>query len=272
MKFALASLSLILVAGPVLAHDFWIQPQRFQVAAGAEVPVTFEVGHGHARERWANNDRILLIGDFFDRRRQDRRAQLRASGPADFVTRFAEPGLHVLGMQTSHAFSELPGSRFNDYAREEGLAAVLAARKRAGTLERPGRERYSRRAKALFQVGAPTQSNQFLATRPIGLKLEIVPDRNPYALTASRQLPVHVLYRGRRLANATIKLTSLEHDERPVATAITDKSGRASFRVPERGNWLLNVVWSEPVAGDPKIDFDTTFSSLTFGYPAAARR
>jgi hypothetical protein len=214
----------------------------------------------------------MLLGDFFNGQRRDRRAQLRDSGPADFVTRFSEPGLHILGLQTSYAYSELPASRFNDYAREEGLLPVLAHRKQASALNTPGRERYSRRAKALIQVGPHGPRGQTLATRPIGLKLEIVPDRNPYALDASRTLPLHVLYNGKRLPNATIKLTRLEADDRPAATAVTDKSGRAKFRIPPEGNWLLNVVWAEPVRGVSKVDYDTTFSSLTFGYGTATPR
>lgn len=263
----LAAFSLMLVAAPALAHDFWIQPARFQVAPGVALPVTFQVGHGKFRERWSNNDRITLLGDFFERGRSDRRSHLRSSGPADLVTSFAIPGLHVLGLQTTYAFSELPAVRFNDYAKEEGLALILAARKRSGKTDTPGRERYSRRAKALIQVGRQSGSGQTLATKPIGLKLEIVPERNPYALDSTRMLPVHVLYRGRRLANATVKLTNLRSDERPVAVAVTDRRGQARFRVPASGEWLLNVVWGEPVANDPRVDFDTTFSSLTFGYP-----
>jgi hypothetical protein len=268
MKSRFIAISLMLVSTPALAHDFWIQPSRFQVAPGAALPVTFQVGHGKFRERWSNNDRITLLGDFFERSRRDRRADLRGSGAADLVTSFTPAGLHVLAMQTSYAFSELPSVRFNDYAKEEGLALILAARARGGKTGSPGRERYSRRAKALIQVGRQTGSGQSLATRPIGLKLEIVPDRNPYALDSTRMLPVHVLYNGRRLPNATIKLTNLRSDERPVATAVTNRLGQARFRVPASGEWLLNVVWGEPVANDPRVEFDTTFSSLTFGYPA----
>jgi uncharacterized GH25 family protein len=174
-------------------------------------------------------------------------------------------------MQTSYAFSELPAARFNDYAREEGLALIIAARKRAGKTNTAGRERYSRRAKAMIQVGGQTSANQALGTKAIGLKLEIVPDRNPYALDSSRVLPVHVLYKGRRLANATVKLTNLRADDRPVATMATDQMGRARFKVPASGEWLLNVVWGEPVSGDAAADFDTTFSSLTFGYGGPRR-
>ncbi len=256
-----------MIATPVMAHDFWLQPARFQVAVNAPFGATFLVGHAALRERWANNDRILDLKAFFGGRITDLRRDLR-TGDVDLVTRFRAPGLHVLGMQSNHAFSDLPAIRFNDYAKEEGLAAIIASRARSRTTMKPGRERYSRRAKSLIQVGAQTLANQATATRPIGLKLEIVPERNPYALKGARILPVHVLYNGRRLANATVKLTDLGNDAKPVAIAVTDQAGRANFRIPARGNWLLNVVWGEPVRSNARFDYDTTFSSLTFGYPA----
>jgi len=273
MKFGFIGLSLIVAATPVMAHDFWLQPQRFQVDPGASLGVTFQVGHGADRQRWGNGaDRIILLSDIFNGKRIDQRSRLRDGGPADLITSFAAPGLHLLAMQTKYSYSDLPAIRFNDFAKEEGLVPAIVERKRSRTTDKPGRERYSRRAKALIQVGSPTAANQSLATRPVGLRLEIVPDRNPYALGASRMLPVHVLYRGRRLANATVKFTNLGDDAKPLAVAVTDRTGSARFKVPASGEYLLNVIWTEPVKGDPKADFDTTFSSLTFGYDRKDRR
>ena len=77
-----------------------------------------------------------------------------------------------------------------------------------------------------------------------------------------------MLYQGRRLAGALVKLTSLEFDARPVEMHLSDAQGRASFRVPHNGEWLINVIWTQPLRGNPRADFETTFSSLTFGYPA----
>lgn len=267
MKIRIAALALLMISGPAAAHDFWIQPPRFQVEAGAPLQINFLVGHGKARDRWNNNDRIVMIGDFFNGRRADLRGRLSRSGAPDLIARFTAPGLHVVALQSNNAFSELPATRFNDYAKEEGLALITASRLRDGLTRQAGRERYSRRAKALIQVGRAAPANQAVATRPIGLTLEIVPDRNPYFLDKSRMLPLHVLYNGRRLANATVKLTNLDADERPVAVAVTDREGRVQFRVPASGQWLVNVVWGEPVKGDPKAAFSTIFSSLTFGYP-----
>lgn len=272
MRIGLVILPLLFVAVPASAHDFWIQPVRFQVQPGAPLAGTFQVGHGTLRQRWGlGADRILLFADFFGGERRNRKGDLRGREPADFVTRLAPSGVHVLAMQSTYAISNLPAVRFNDYAKEEGLLPAIAARRKARKLNSPGRERYSRRAKALIEVGEQTRSNQAWATLPIGLRLEIVPERNPYGLGPSRKLPLHVLYNGRRLANATVKLTNLESDAKPFAIAVTNRAGRATFRVPPTGGWLLNVVWTEPVKGDSRVDFDTTFSSLTFGYGRARR-
>jgi hypothetical protein len=105
------------------------------------------------------------------------------------------------------------------------------------------------------------------ATRRIGFDLEIVPERHPYALGSSRTMPVRVYYQGKPLPGALVKLTNLDADARPVASKRTDGNGRSSFNIPAKGKWLLNVVWTKPISGNPKADFDTTFSSFTFGYP-----
>lgn len=271
MKFRVAALVLGL-AGPAAAHDFWIQPLRFQTPPGIPLTATFQLGHAEFRQRWGlGADHVLLLSDLSPQGRRDLRADLQlVGGDTDLVTRFSTSGLHVIAMQSAYAASDLPAIRFNDYAKAEGLALVMANRQRAGTNNASGRERYSRRGKALVQVGAQTPADAAFATRPIGLKLEIVPERSPYGLDATRILPLRVLYKGHRLAGATVKLTSLEFDSKPIATAVTDRDGRARFRVPAVGDWLVNVIWSEPIGGDG--EFDTTFSSMTFGYDPGSRR
>ncbi len=265
MHIRIVTLSLLIIATPAVAHDFWIQPINFRVNPNAAVPFIFQVGHGKDRERWNNPDRILALNHFYLGKTRDVRATVRRGQDYDFVLAGAAPGLHVVAVQSNLATSVLSATRFNSYAREEGLVPILAIRKAEGKEGSPGRERYSRRAKTLLQVGPMTAASQSYATRAIGLKLEIVPERSPYALGTARILPLHVLYKGRRLPNATVKLTSLGADERPLAVAVTDRQGRAQFRIPAGGSWLVNVLWSEAVRDNPKIEFDTTFSSLTFG-------
>ena len=260
-------------AAPASAHDFWLQPQSFWTAVRTPVPIDVLVGHGSDRAPWGvKSDRVLMLRTIGPKGATDHLAAVRARSVANVpAMSFGAPGTHIVALQSSHSVSELPAVRFNNYLEEEGLTPALALRSRGRASNTAGREIYSRRAKALVQVG-PSGAAQPHVTRPIGMTLEIVPERDPYAPGRPNALPVRVLYEGRPLSGALVKLTNLAADEKPVATALTDVGGRATFTVPRSGSWLLNVVWTKPIKGDPRGDFDTTFSSLTFGYPTRAGR
>jgi uncharacterized GH25 family protein len=128
-----------------------------------------------------------------------------------------------------------------------------------------GSEIYSRHAKAILQIG--TVVSPGWVTRPLGLPLEILPEINPYAEPKPTALPVRVLYEGRPLTGALVKLTELEHDAEPFETHRTDSMGRAIFALPGKGTWLLNVIWTKPLPKSFETDFETVFSSLSFGFP-----
>ena len=80
---------------------------------------------------------------------------------------------------------------------------------------------------------------------------------------------MRVIFESQPLAGALVKLTQLEHDGAPYDIQRTDGSGRAHFKIPRNGSWLLNVVWTKPVRARAEVDFETTFSSLSFGFSAA---
>ncbi|MBW3617797.1 MAG: DUF4198 domain-containing protein [Proteobacteria bacterium] len=260
-------------AATAAAHDLWLQPQRFWAPVRTSVPVAILVGHGADRAPWGvAADRVVMLKDVGPTGTSDLMSGLKGRVAAEIPgLSFGAPGVHIIAMQSIHSASELPAVRFNNYLQEEGLTPALAIRSRARATNAAGREIYSRRAKALVQVGPPG-SPQPHVTRPIGLTLEIVPERNPYAPGPSNALPVRVFYEGRLLPGALVKLTNLDADAKPVAMRRTDAAGRAVFTPPRTGSWLLNVVWTKPIKGDRRGDFDTTFSSLTWGFPRAAVR
>lgn len=268
MRRLLLSMAVATLAGPVAAHDFWLQPKGFQFPAPAVAPFVVLVGHGPARERWAGDPaRVLFLRSIGPDGVKDHRSDLLVNAGSNGAFHFGPAGTYVVAMQTTPAESDLPALRYNSYATEEGLTPALDRRTRTGQTGANGREVYSRRVKALIQVGA-TGAPQPQVTRRIGLSLEIVPERDPYLLKAGQNLPVRVFFEGRPLVGALVKLTNLDFDTRPVEMHRSDAAGRASFNVPGHGAWLVNVIWTKPIAGNPKADFETTFSSLTFGYNA----
>ena len=167
-----------------------------------------------------------------------------------------------------HAQSHLPAIRFNDYLETEGLTPALQQRERTHRMDADGFENYSRRAKSIVQVGPPWMESQEQVTKPVGLPLEIVPEVSPYTEPQPATLPVRVIYEGRPLAGALLKLTHLEQDAAPLETHLTDHEGRASFVMPKEGTWLLNVIWTKSLPSSRDADFETVFSSLSFGFRA----
>lgn len=268
MRGVMTAMAALALAWPAMAHDFWVQPLRFWLTSGGATPISILIGHGPDRGGWpVKVERVLRFQSLGPGGVVDHRAALRA-GADNAVLSLKEPGVHVVSFQTNHAESDLPGPRFTAFLEEEGLTPALTLRARTNRTGAPGREIYSRRCKALIRVGATTGPQPHV-TRPLGLTLEIVPERDPYALNSGDALPVRVFYEGKPLAGALVKLTDLAADAKPVETHRTDRQGRAVFLMRDGGEWLLNTVWTKPVTGDPRGDFDTTFSSLTFGFSGA---
>jgi len=253
----------------VAAHDFWLQPTTFFLAPGQATAMVIEVGHGRDRQKsLIEANRVTR----FDGVSPDGHADLRSwlklgDANQDTQLRFARRGLQLLSFETNGTYSDLPDIRYNDYARFEGLTPALAQRQRLHQMTADGKEVYSRRAKALIQVGAYDKSDDAVATRVVGLSLEIVPEVNPYAPGFKGSLPVRIYYNGKPLPGATVMMNNLDFDDRPTQIVLSDAGGRATLTFPHLGLWQVNVVWTRPIQGDPKADFETTFSSLTFGYP-----
>jgi uncharacterized GH25 family protein len=257
---------------PAAAHDFWLEPREYWLASGARTPVTIQVGHGPFRQRSpipvGRITRFQAIAP--DGALVELRGGLQlGQGAEDGSFRLAALGTHVLVLQTDdRAQAHLPAPRFNDYLEVEGLTPALEQRRRLHTMDANGSERYSRCAKSIVLVGPPGAVSQSQVSEPIGLPLEIVPEVDPYRVPRSAPLPVHVIYGGRPLAGALVKLTNLGDDASPLEVHLTDREGRATFTVPGPGRWLLNVIWTRALPAWEEADFETVFSSLSFGSPS----
>lgn len=252
------------VSAPVLAHDFWLQPERFMIAPGALTPLTMQVGQGSSRQR--SPIPLHRIARFAAVGADGASVDLRKS-LADGTVEIKQAGTWLLVLETdNHAYSLLPAERFNAHLHAEGLTPALAERARRNQAEAEGSESYSRVAKAIMQVGPRTPGADRAVSAPIGLPLEIVPEANPYAQPQPERLSVSVLYLGKPLAGATVKFTNLDQDAEPFETRISDSAGRAAFTMPTSGRWLMNVVWTRAQPRGSDTDFDTVFSSLSFGF------
>jgi uncharacterized GH25 family protein len=257
----------ILLGQQCMAHDFWVQPDEYQINTGKLTPLTLQVGHGPYRQRSPLPLRRIVRFEAIDSNGNttDLRGRLHPGNDTnDGDLQFDRPGTYMLVLQSDNrAQSHLPALRFNDYLQAEGLTPALQARQIAHRMQADGSECYSRNSKVIIQAGAA--NNPRAVTTPIGLPLEIVPEKSPYQDTTD--LPVRILYLGHPLGGALVKLTQLEHDAEPLETHLTNTDGRVVFNMPHQGTWLVNVIWTQPLPDGRETDFETIFSSLSFGFP-----
>ena len=95
------------------------------------------------------------------------------------------------------------------------------------------------------------------AVKPVdGLKLDIIPLKNPLDLKAGDSLQLKVLWEGNPLAG-----TTLEGDHQK--SGVTDKEGLVKVTL-KKGRQIYTVEKRDPLKGDPDADFIDTTTTLTF--------
>jgi uncharacterized GH25 family protein len=262
-SFALA----LLVPLQGYAHDFWIRPEKLSLAPNSAVKVDFEIGHDDIVEPWALSwERIVALRSEGPDGTQDHQAgiiPIAGATAGSALVRLKSEGTHVLAFESHHATSELPAEKFNAYLELEGLTPAIQARERAGDTDKPGRELYSRRAKAIIQVG---ERRTDTATQPVGHTLEIVPENNPHGAHGDDvTLTFRILFQGRPLPGALVNLDRLGSNNKTHSQEQrSDAEGRVRFALPVDGPWKANVIWTRVLTDRTKADFETLFSSLVF--------
>ena len=248
------------VLGPSAgAHDFWIEPSSYAPAQGSVLRVRLRVGQHFEGDLLPRQDDLI---DRFDVETPARRvpiAGVDGTDPAGLL-RIESPGTYVLSYQSRGSRVELPADTFERYLTEEGLERVIEQRATHGASGRAGRERFIRCAKSLVVV--PGSSARQPAA-PSGLTLEIVPRVDPARLRGGDPLPVTLLFRGRPLAGAFIRVLAKGDPLRGSAQR-TDRSGQATLVLAGSGPYLVKAVWMEAVPAGSDVDWQSWWATFDF--------
>lgn len=258
----LAAVPLLLAfAGPAVAHDFWVRPSDFHPRVGARSQLALRVG-----ERFVGDavpldprrvERFVCVGP-------DGEEPLAFAPGADPAATFTPrvAGIHVVGYRSRRSAITLEAAKFEAYLREEGLDAVVAWRAAHGETAAPGREVYSRCAKALLVAG-DAGTPRAGADRALGFPLELVPLRDPTTSAPGSPLRLRVLHEGAPLAGALVRATR-EGAPDGRRGARTDADGRVGLDVDAAGTWLVTCVHMLRAPKDANADWESLWASLTF--------
>jgi uncharacterized GH25 family protein len=247
------------------AHDLWLIPGE-TVAPGKPAILRANVGMDfptseHAPDPAAFKRRLLLRPD-------GTTGELKAAGKEDKsgLLQFEpdKPGIYLVAVETQPKLLTLPADKFNEYLVSDGLPHIFRLRCKEKTLDQPGRERYSKYPKALVRVGTGGGGDP---CRVLGLLLEIVPLRDPFALKVGATLPVRVLFQGKLLPEANLGWQLPGDGDTARGYVRTDARGEALVPISRSGLMTLRLThMTRPKVQD--YEWESFWTTLTFRVPA----
>lgn len=260
-SIGLAGLVCLLSAVRVAALDLWVVPGKFLLRPGEKVRVFLNSGDEYPGS-------VSLLGEY----RVQRFELISASGRrpmrgfvADGKSLTAEmtapeEGTAILALAIKPRLVRLKADEFNDYLEEDGLPQILALREKRGELGEPVVERYTKWAKAIVKVG---EGRDVTWSQPAGLKMEIVPEKNPYEIRPGEEMRVQVLFESQFVPGLTVS-GSRAGGSRSEVRGVTDSEGRVGLVIPEPGRWYLRSVHMIRVEEDPQVQWESHWATLTF--------
>jgi len=274
MKFLKPIIASLLIAGfiagfavPVTAHEFWLEPAKFQAKTGDTIKVRTKNGQKFSGGSLGYfEDRVVL----FDWLQNGTRNPVKSrSGDFPALSMPApQDGLLVLAYQSTISPIEYAQwAKFAGFIEHKGFASVKTRHLQRGLPEDGFTEIYSRFAKTLIGVGDSAGKDQ-----NFGMETEFIALTNPYTDDLTHGFSVQLLYQNQPRANAQIEIFERSPDKKTTISYLqTDSQGIAVIPVKAGYTYLLDgVVLREPSSENSK-DFnavwETLWASLTFKVP-----
>ena len=244
--------------GSAWAHDFWIEPSTFRPTVGSELAIALRVGEHFRGEPVPRADPRIVKFILASEAGEKPIEGLPGTDPAGLL-RIESPGLLVIGYRSHRSSITLEAERFEKYLAEEGLEKILEARRERAEHSKPGKEVYSRCAKAILIVGDRGRQ----VDRALGFTLECLLEKAPATWRPGAEIRLRVLHQGRPLAGALVKAISQAEPEKTLS-ARAGPDGRVAFRLERKGIWLVKTVHMIPAPKDTDADWESLWASVTF--------
>ncbi len=244
----------------VQAHEFWIEPVRFEVAPGDLLEAHVRVGQNmkgdslHYIPRLVEAFRLTAGGATRD-------VKSRIGDDPALSEGVRDSGLHLLSyVSTDSQLTYSDPEKFRHFLETEGIQWVSAAHERRGLPAQGFSEDYQRFAKSLVKVGDGKGQD-----RPLGLEFELVLETNPYT-DLDAVIVAQLQWLGKPLADAQISVFRRHRGKVSRTNFRTDAGGRVS--IPRRdapGVYLLNAVHMiEPPPNAEGAVWKSLWASTTF--------
>ena len=236
------ALTLVVVA-QAAAHDTWLMAENNFGKVGT--PFRLDLTSG---ESFANDDFAIEASRVM-------RAEVREAGVVrplptptatprtlEYLWTPRSPGVATIGIELKPKTLVLEPKLIDEYLREIDASTELRATWKSLGATQKWTESYTKHAMTFVRVTPARRDGRWMADklwmRPLGLALELVPERDPTALRGGDTLIVRVLRHGLPLPGFSV---GAMREGRTKATFFhTNAAGRAAVIVDAGGRWLLN--------------------------------
>ena len=267
----ITTLFVISLTPPIFAVDSWLVTDKHVVKPGGDAWIAFITGDVFPiGDGIVDPTRIDGLIDLHDGRRRPIDGLRVEDDAVALRQQFDNEGFHILGLSLKPRVIALDGTIFDQYLRDEGADDALRARQLQSNARTGVRERYTKYAKTIIEVGAAGQDNQdFL--RPIGQRLEIVPLANPTRLQSGNEVAVKVLLDGHPWPNVPITASHEGTQTGEVAfRGRTNEQGVARWRLTQSGQWFARAHFIRPVNGLVNYEWESFWTTFSFGVKGKA--
>jgi uncharacterized GH25 family protein len=266
MKFKVILISVVcIIVAPVLAHEFWLEPQQYIFSRGEEINIRFKAGEQFTGENWSgNNKKInflqLYYGDVMDSS-LNRHINNEPGDSLQFSV--FEEGTVMVAFNNINSFIDLDAQKFNEYLTEDGLTNAMDYRKQNNETDSSGREYYQRSVKTILQVGALKTD---LYKKQTSLPIDIIPLSHPYTIAAGQNFKMKVLFLKQPFANQKVRVWHKLPDGVTDSSYMTDANGEITFTVEPKGEWMVSCVHIVRLNNNAKAQWQSYWGSCTWGY------
>jgi uncharacterized GH25 family protein len=252
-------------AGPLGAHETWLEPERYQVRPGEAIGIDIRNGQHFAGMAlpWLDRgiERFVVIEGPLERPITGRLGDM----PAARVTPRAE-GLMVVGLQSGlDRLTYADWAKFAAFVAEKELTGTLEAHRARALPETGFAEVYRRLAKTLIGVGAAEG-----ADRALGFVTEFVALANPYAAGFDGEMAAQLLEDGAPRRGVRVTAFARAPDGTVTEAHLrTDAEGVVRLRVSPGHVYLLDAVIMRPAPAEADAAWLSLWAALSFAVPPA---
>ncbi len=250
------------------AHEFWIQPLNYRLAAEAPLIADVRVGMD-----FGGNQLAFIPGTINALNITDPAGTRKIAGrigdiPAINTTPETE-GLQIINLfSTSSVLTWDDFQKFDDFVKLHGMGWVLARHAERGLPDVGFKEAYTRFVKTLVAVGDGAGQDRFT-----GMFFELVASQNPYTDDMSGGMTITVMYKGQPLPDKQVDLFYRDlNGELTRLSVPSNAEGQAVIPNIGDGEYMVNVVHMiEPFPEDQErtgVVWHSLWGSITYAIGA----